>query len=148
MAGFAKSFMHVPLTHRVLSTFFHLVFIHSSLIVLYAAPLDASNTHRTPSQLANDIFGINTNEAQDPVNARSQVLRCSRGQLNYIPACGTSGQACYPFLNQSVYFVNGVLRVPINYNIAGVASGTVKNWVEAEAQSEFVYGRSPMYCFF
>ncbi len=101
--------------------------IHSSLIVLYAVPLDASNTHRTPSQLAKDIFGINTNETQDPVNARSQVLRCSRGQLNYIPACGTSGQACYPFVNQSVYFVDGVLQVPINYNIAGVASGTVKN---------------------
>jgi hypothetical protein len=110
---------------------------HSSLLVLYAMPLDASNT-RTSGQLANDIFGINTSvsEPQDPVNGRSQVLRCSRGQLNYMPACGTDGQACYPFVNQSVSFVNGILQVPINYNIAGIDSGTVVNWVAAEAQSE------------
>ena len=109
-----------------------LPFIHSSLIVLYAIPLDASNIDRTPSQLANDIFGINETETQDPVNAKSQVLRCSRGQLNYIPACGTPEQSCY----STPLVVNGVLRVPINYNVTGIASGTVKNWVEAEAQSE------------
>ncbi|KAL3778796.1 hypothetical protein ACHAW5_006762 [Stephanodiscus triporus] len=108
----------------------------SFLIVLYAMPLDASNTHRTSVQLANDIFGINdsVSEPQDLVNARSQVLRCSRGQLNYVPACGTAEQMCYPFVNQSVSFVNGVLQVPINYNITGIAWGTVMNWVEAEAQ--------------
>ena len=114
-----------------------LLFIHSSLIVLYAVPLDASNTHRTPSRLANDIFGINVNETQDTVNARSQVLRCSRGKLNYIPACGTPEQSCSSNNNQSIYFKDGVLRVPINYNVTGIASGTVKNWVEAEAQSEW-----------
>jgi hypothetical protein len=118
------------------SSFLLLLFIHSSLIVLYAIPRDASNTHRTSSQLANDVFGINVTETQDPVNARSQVLRCSGGKLNYVPACGTPEQSCYPIANQSISFVNGVLQVPINYNVTGIASGTVKNWVEAEAQSE------------
>ena len=118
-------------------TFFLLLFIHSSLIVLYAVPLDASNTHRTPTQLANDIFGINVTETQDLVNARSQMLSCSRGKLSYIPACGaTPEQSCSYNVNQSIWFQNGVLRVPIPYNVTGIASGTVKNWVEAEAQSE------------
>ena len=117
-------------------TFFLLLFIHSSLIVLYAVPLDASNTHRTPTQLANDIFGINVTETQDLVNARSQMLSCSRGKLSYIPACATPEQSCFSNVNQSIWFQNGVLRVPIPYNVTGIASGTVKNWVEAEAQSE------------
>ena len=117
-------------------TFFLLLIIHSSVIVLYAEPLDASNTHRTSTQLANDIFGINVSEIQDPVNARSQMLSCSRGKLSYIPACGTPEQSCSSNVNQSIWFKNGVLRVPIPYNVTGNASGTVKNWVEAEAQSE------------
>jgi hypothetical protein len=134
-----SSYTNIPLTRNLFSTFFLLLSSRSSLIVLYAMPLDASNTHRTSGQLANDIFGINDSgsEPQDPVNARSQVLRCSRGQLNYMPACGTAEQMCYPFVNQSVSFVNGILQVPINYNITGIAWGTVMNWVEAEAQSEF-----------
>ncbi|KAL3783672.1 hypothetical protein ACHAW5_007501 [Stephanodiscus triporus] len=107
---------------------------NSSLIVLYAVPLDASNSDRTPTQLANDVFGMAVNETQDPVNARSQVLSCSGGKLSYIPACGTSGQSCSSNVNQSIWFKNGVLRVPIPYNVTGIASGTVKNWVEAEAQ--------------
>jgi hypothetical protein len=113
-----------------------LLFIHSSLIVLYAEPLDASNTHRTPTQLANDIFGINVTEIRDTLNARSQMLSCSRGKLSYVPACATTEQACSSNTNQSIWFKNGVLRVPIPYNVTGIASGTVKNWVEAEAQSE------------
>jgi hypothetical protein len=117
-------------------TFFLLLIIHSSVIVLYAEPLDASNTDRTPTQLANDVFGINVDETQDPVNGRSQVLRCSRGKLRYIPACATAEQSCSSNVNQSIWFKNGVLRVPIPNNVAGIASGTVKNWVEAEAQSE------------
>ena len=83
-------------------TFFLLLFIHSSIIVLYAVPLDASNTHRTPTQLANDIFGINVTETQDLVNARSQMLSCSRGKLSYIPACATPEQSCSYNVNQNM----------------------------------------------
>jgi hypothetical protein len=129
--------MHEYFSSRTKS--FHLILllvIHSSLIVLYAVPLDVSNTNCTPSQLANNIFGINVNETKDAVNVRSQALRCSRGKLNYIPACGMPEQLCSSNNNQSIYFKNGVLRVPINYNVTGIASGTVKNWVEAKAQSE------------
>ncbi len=74
-------------------------------------------------------------EVQDPVSGRSQILRCSRGKLNYIPACATTEQSCTRTFD-TISFVNGVLRVPINNNVAGIASGTVVNWVEAEAQSE------------
>ena len=104
----------------------------SSLIVLYAVPFDAINV-RTSAQLANDIFGINTTEVEDPVNARSHVLRCSKKQLDYRPACGTVEQSCF---NQPSLIVNGVLEVPLDLdqNVTGVASGTVKNWVEAKAQ--------------
>jgi hypothetical protein len=117
-------------------TFFLLLIIHSTLIVLYAIPRDASNTHRTSTQLANDVFGLNVSEIKDPVNARSQMLSCSRGKLSYIPACGTPEQSCSSNVNQSIWFKNGVLQVPIPNNVTGIASGTVKNWVEAEAQSE------------
>ena len=68
---------------------------------------------------------------QDAVNARSQMLRCSGGQLNLIPACGTEEQACY---NEPL-ITNGVLEVPIDQNVTGIKSGTVKNWVTAEAQA-------------
>ena len=127
---------HQFLTHKNPFTYFLLLFIHSTLIVLYAVPLDASNIDRTPTQLANDVFGIAVNETQDLVNGRSQVLSCSGGKLSYIPACGTPEQSCSSNVNQSIWFKNGVLRVPIPYNVTGIASGTVKNWVEAEAQSE------------
>jgi hypothetical protein len=100
----------------------------STLLVLYAIPLDASNDNRNAVQLQNDIFGIGTNP--DPVNVRSQMLACSRGQLEYIPACGTPEQTCsHPLI------ANGVMEVPINNNVTGVASGTVVNWVTAEAQN-------------
>jgi hypothetical protein len=145
MEGFHMSIIDVqkicsannPLTRNFLSTFFLLMMSSRSyLIVLYAVPLDASNTDRTPTQLANDVFGINVNETQDLVNARSQMLSCSGGKLSYIPACATAEQSCSSNVNQSIWFKNGVLRVPIPNNVTGIASGTVKNWVEAEAQSE------------
>ncbi len=92
----------------------------STLLVLYAIPPDVSND-RTAVQLANDIFGIGDNP--DPVNVRSQMLACSRGQLDYVPAAGD------PLI------VNGVMEVPITQNVEGVASGDAVNWVKAEAQS-------------
>ena len=92
----------------------------STLLVLYAIPPDVSND-RTAVQLANDIFGIGDNP--DPVNVRSQMLACSRGQLDYVPAAGDPR------------IVNGVMEVPITQNVAGVASGDAVNWVKAEAQS-------------
>jgi len=101
----------------------------SSLIVLYAIPLDASNGKHTSVQLANEIFGINTTEVQDAVNVKTQMLACSGGQLNYVAACGPEDSTCN---NELV--TNGILEVPINENITGVKSGTVKNWVMAEAQ--------------
>lgn len=106
----------------------HLTF-DSTLIVLYAIPPDASN-HKTSSQLANDVFGINTNEAQDTSNVRTQMAACSRGQLTYIPACGTVEQACFG----KTPIVNGVLEVPITQSVTGVASGDVVNYVTAQAQ--------------
>ena len=48
---------------------------------------------------------------------------------DYIPACGTEEQTC-----SSPLITNGVLEVPINENVTGVTSGTVVNWVKAEAQ--------------
>lgn len=104
-------------------------FYSSTLIVLYAVPPDASNNDRNSIELANDIFGINATGAgpQDPVNARSQVIRCSKGQLEYVPATG------HPLI------VNGILEVPISQNVAGVASGTVKNWVAAAAVGEYCH---------
>jgi hypothetical protein len=91
-----------------------------SLIILYTAPLGASNTNHTPSQLANNIFVINVNETKDVVNARSQVLRCSRGKLNYIPMCSTPVQLCSSNNNLSIYFKNGILSVPITYIVIGI----------------------------
>ena len=105
----------------------------SSLIVLYAIPPDCQNNERTSVQLANDIFGINTTESQDPVNARTQILACSRGQLEYIPACDSS-QACSA-VAPSVNLTNGVLEVPIAENAVGVSSGTVVNYVTTAAKA-------------
>ena len=99
----------------------------STLIVLYAIPLDSINDKRTSIQLANDLFGINTTEVQDEVNAKTQMLACSGGKLDYIPAC--SEQTC-----SSSPITNGILEVPINENVTGIKSGTVVNWVKAEAQ--------------
>lgn len=81
---------------------------NSTLIVLYAIAPDAVNNDRTSVQLANDIFGINTTEAVDPVNVKNHMARCSKGQLNYIPASGAE------------QIVNGILEVPISQNIVGV----------------------------
>ena len=53
----------------------------STLIVLYAIPLDVINDERTSIQLANDIFGINTTEVRDEVNVKTQMLACSGGKL-------------------------------------------------------------------
>lgn len=68
------------------------------------------------------------------------MYACSKGQLNYIPACGTQEQACFG----SSPIVNGVLEVPIDKNITGVPSGDVVNWVKAAAQlilpAETVWG--------
>ncbi|KAL3801468.1 hypothetical protein ACHAW5_005041 [Stephanodiscus triporus] len=108
---------------------------NSTLIVLYAVPLDASNIDRTPTQLANDVFGIAVNETQDLVNARSQVLSCSGGKLSYIPACGTPEQSCSSNVNQSIWFKNGVLQVPIPYNVTGIASAMVKNWWKRSSEN-------------
>ena len=102
------------------------------MIVLYAVPLDVSND-KTSAQYANDVFGINVTEAADPVSGRSQMLRCSRGQLEYIPACGTEEQACFG----EPLVVNGVMEVPIANNATGVASGTIVDWVATEAQGEY-----------
>mmetsp|Transcript_31451 Transcript_31451/g.57611 ORF Transcript_31451/g.57611 Transcript_31451/m.57611 type:complete len:1535 (+) Transcript_31451:73-4677(+) len=88
----------------------------STLLVLYAIPLDVENG-KSSTQYSDDIFGTDG----DPVNVRSQASACSRGQLEYVPA-------------ESDLFVNGVLEVPIDNNIAGEASGTVVNWVTAAAQ--------------
>jgi hypothetical protein len=88
--------------------------IGSTLIVLYAMLPDASN-HKTSSQLANDVFGINTNKAQDMSNVRTQMSACSRGQLKYIPACRTVEQACFG----KTPIVNGVLEVPITQSVRG-----------------------------
>ena len=84
--------------------------------MLYAIPLDVENG-KSSSEYSDDIFGTDG----DQVNVRSQASACSRGQLEYVPA-------------ESDLFVNGVLEVPIDNNIAGVASGTVVNWVTAAAQ--------------
>lgn len=92
-------------------------------------PPDASN-HKTSTQMANDIFGINTNEPKDTVNVRTQMSQCSRGQLKYIPACGTTNQACYG----KTPIVNGVLQVPIPQSVTGVGSGDVVNYVLAQTQ--------------
>ena len=80
--------------------------------------------------MANDVFGINRNEAQDISNVRTQMSACSRGQLTYIPACGTSAQACFG----KTPIVDGVLEVPITQTVTGVASGDVVNYVTAQAQ--------------
>ena len=94
-------------------------------------PPDAVNDDITSVQLANDIFGINTTEAVDPVNVKNQVARCSKGQLNYIPACGTQEQTCF---NEPL-IVNGILEVPISQNVTGIDWSTVTNWLTAEAQA-------------
>ena len=104
---------------------------YSPLIVLYVIPPDVVNNDRTSVQLADDIFGINTTEPVDAVNARSQISACSKGQLNYIPACGTQEQACYSGTN---LIVNGVLEVPISKSVTGISSGTVVNYATSEAQ--------------
>ena len=100
----------------------------SSLLVLFAIPPDATNNNRNAVQLQDDIFGIG---GTDPVNVRSQILACSRGQLDYVPACGNlGGPSCsHPLI------VNGVMEVPITDNVSGVASGTVVNWVTTAANA-------------
>ena len=79
-------------------------------------PPDAVNDIRSSVQLANDIFGLNTTGVQDEVNAKSQMLACSRGQLNYVAACGDEDPTC-----SSPLITNGVLEVPITDNVSGVA---------------------------
>lgn len=99
-----------------------------SLLVLYAIPPDATNG-RTATQFQEDIFGLG---GTDPVNVRSQMLACSRGQLDYVPACGSLGglpSCSHPLI------VNGVMEVPITSNVSGVASGTVVNSVTTAANA-------------
>ena len=95
----------------------------STLLVVYAVPPDAQNTDRTSAQMADELFGDYVG-GSDPVNARSQVIACSNGARNYIPACADDAAGC-----GSAPIVNGVIEVPITDNVSGVASGTVVNWV-------------------
>ena len=91
--------------------------------------------------MANEVFGINSTDdpTPDPVNAKSQISRCSRGKLNYIPAEGTTNITNFNLVYGTNYaegmfeVVNGVLEVPIMENVTGVASGTVKNWVQVSS---------------
>ena len=105
----------------------------SSLLIVYAKPPDASN-EQTPAQMADELFGAYVG-GSDPVNARSQVLACSRNKLEYIPACDdTSAAGCSAAVAAST-IVNGVIEVDITSNISGVASGTVVNWATTAANA-------------
>lgn len=98
---------------------------NSNLLILYAVPPDVQNNAVTPEQLANEVFGdvCNTGCQYDQHNVKSQMLACSRGKLNYVPASG------HPEI------VNGVLNVPISQNVAGVWRVIVENWVKVAANA-------------
>ena len=105
----------------------------SSLLIVYSKPPDASNS-KTPAEMADELFGTYVG-GSDPVNARSQVLACSRNKLEYIPACDdTSAAGCAAAVADST-IVNGVIEVDITSNISGVASGTVVNWATTAANA-------------
>ena len=105
----------------------------SSLLIVYSKPPDASNS-KTPAEMADKLFGTYVG-GSDPVNARSQVLACSRNKLEYIPACDdTSAAGCSAAVADST-IVNGVIEVDITSNISGVASGTVVNWATTAANA-------------
>ena len=105
----------------------------SSLLIVYSKPPDASNS-KTPAEMADELFGTYVG-GSDPVNARSQVLACSRNKLEYIPACDdTSAAGCAAAVADST-IVNGVIEVDITSNVSGVASGTVVNWATTAANA-------------
>jgi len=103
-----------------------------ALLIIYSIPPDHQNVQRTSVEIANDIFGICEESGciPDPANLSSQISDCSGGEMEYIPACSRPNDPCYNYEK----IVNGVLEVPIDYNIAGVSSGTVVNYNTAAAK--------------
>jgi len=90
-----------------------------SVLVLYSQPKDFQNTV-TPAQVADKFFGVDG----DSITLQSQFQQYSKNELNFIPACSLPGDSCFG----NTIIVNGVLEVPIPYNVEGVGSGFVVNW--------------------
>jgi len=88
--------------------------------VIYVNPLDVKNDEVSYEELGDKVFGSDG----DPVNARSQFLACSKNQLNYVPACSQPKDKCYGDAD----FKNGVIKVKINKNVAGVPYYDVYDW--------------------
>jgi len=90
------------------------------IIVIYVNALDAQNDEVSYEELGDKVFGSDG----DPVNARSQLLACSKNQLNYFPACSRPKDKCYGDTD----FKNGVLKVNLNKNVTGVGYNKVYYW--------------------
>jgi len=115
----------------------------TDLLVLYGIPGDCRggpdyNTTsgnlcniRTPSFYADSLFGTNG----DLKTVASQFNACSKGKLQYVPACSDASSAECAQLDSNVLFANGVLEVKIDNNVIGMASGSAVNLVTTAANS-------------